>query len=687
MTITRTSFKTVLYLFLLSILLNHWQAAAQPVITVTPESVSFAYQTGGQTPAPVTAVVSSNGAAVGVNVVNLLFSAGQSGWLTVVPAPGTSAGNTPANLTFICSPQSLPIGIYEAEVELSFMQAVDPSSQGIVTVYLAVTSGGGGGVSSGETVTVSPTSLSFSYAAGGAVPAAQPLSVSVSDGANFSATAVTNDGNPWLLLSPASGTSPGTISVSVNPSILNGGTYNGTIIVSAPNASAQVSVTLTVTSLSLSATPSSLTFNIPQGYGFGAPQYLQVTAGSPTAFTTNFTSDNNWLVVDTSSGTTPASVTVRANDSTLPQGTYSGSITIQINPTNYITVPVSLVIGAPATLSLSPASLSFSYMVGGSAPSNQTVNIKSLTGSALTFSASTTTTDGSAWLMASATGPTPGTVAVGVNPGALLPGSYSGVVNVTSSATGSSPEPIVVSLTVLSAPTPTVMSTVSAASFAGGAVAPGEFVVLFGSALGPATLTTPTPGTAPDSLGGTTVTFDGIAAPILYSSATQTSVQVPYGINSPQTVLKVQRAGATSSSVTINSQPVFPGLFTTNASGKGQAAALNPDYSVNSASNPATRGSYIVLYGTGEGKTNPASVEGTITPGIQPLPQPLFPVTVTFGGVPGAVFYAGETPTALAGLMQINVTIPQAAPTGAAVPVLVTIDGQTSPGNVTVAIQ
>ena len=120
-------------------------------------------------------------------------------------------------------------------------------------------------------------------------------------------------------------------------------------------------------------------------------------------------------------------------------------------------------------------------------------------------------------------------------------------------------------------------------------------------------------------------------------------------------------------------------------------AALNPDYSVNSASNPATRGSYIVLYGTGEGRTNPTSVEGTITTSIAPIPQSIYPVTVTFGtgtgAVAGGVFYAGETPTALAGLMQINVTIPANAPTGPAVPVFVTINGQTTPGNVTVSIQ
>jgi uncharacterized protein (TIGR03437 family) len=163
---------------------------------------------------------------------------------------------------------------------------------------------------------------------------------------------------------------------------------------------------------------------------------------------------------------------------------------------------------------------------------------------------------------------------------------------------------------------------------------------------------------------------------------------VPYGIILPQTALQVQRAGAVSATTNISSLPVFPGLFTANSQGTGQAAVLNQDFTLNGPSNPAPRGSTVVLYGTGEGKTNPASVEGTITLSIPPLPQPLFPVSVSFGGVPAtSIPYAGETPTALSGLMQINAVIPMNAPVGPAVTVLVTMNGQTSPGGVTIAIQ
>jgi uncharacterized protein (TIGR03437 family) len=655
-------------------------AAAAPAgetITTSVSSLIFTATAGGATPAGQTFSVStSDNANVTASVTSV------SPWLVILPP----SGGTPLTISVYATPGTMAAGNYVGTIAIN---APNASTQVAVFLSISASGGGGGGgtINQSETIAASPTSLSFSYNVGGSLPTAQSLAITTSDNTNFTATALTNDGHSWLNISPTSGATPGTISVSVSPSGLNSGNYSGTITINAPNSVVQVSVSFTVGGGGLSLSPTSLTFNIPQNYGFGASQTIQVTAAAATSFQAFGSSDNNWLVVDTPSGTTPGTVTVRANDSSLAQGSYSGMVTVQSGPSNATQVPVSLTVGAPATVQLSPSTFSFSYTIGNPIPAAQTVNVKSLTGSSQPFSVNATTTDGAAWLVATPTSPAPGSVAISINPGTLLPGSYTGVVNVLPSVTGASPQPVQVSLTVLPAPTPTVLSVDSSASYAAGTVAPGEFVTLFGTALGPAALTTPTPGTAPKTLGGTVVTFDGIPAPILYTSATQTGVQIPYGINLPQTVLQVQRNGATSASTNVNSVPAFPALFTSNASGQGQAAALNSDYSLNSASNPAARGTTIILYGTGEGKTNPTSVEGTITPGIQPLPQPLYPVTVSFAGITGTIAYVGETPTALAGLMQINVTIPPNAPVGPSVAVFVTINGQTSPGNVTVAIQ
>ncbi|MDE3196365.1 MAG: hypothetical protein KGN84_08475, partial [Acidobacteriota bacterium] len=317
----------------------------------------------------------------------------------------------------------------------------------------------------------------------------------------------------------------------------------------------------------------------------------------------------------------------------------------------------------------------------------QTVQVTSVTGSAQSFTATTSTTDGGTWLMAMPTSPTPGQITVGVNPSNLTPGSYTGAVSVTPSTAGASPQTISVSLTVIPPPTPVVSAVLSSASYQSGFVAPGEFVTLFGATLGPDTLTVPPAGTFPRTLGGTTVMFDGIPAPILYASATQTSVQVPYGISSSITTLTVQRAGVTSAPKQISAATALPGFFTVDTTGKGQIAAINQDGTLNSPSNPAARGSIVSLYGTGEGVTTPASVEGVITTSVPPLPQTQLPSSVTFSGVPATIKYLGETPTVVSGLFQLSVVVPQTSPVGPSVGVLLTINGQTSPGGVTVAVK
>ena len=665
-------------------------AFAQPALTVTPASSVINYTVGAAAPAGQTVTLSTTdaGTAMVTGASINYFSGPSTGWLSVFPplSPGNALSVStanPATLTlFLSNPTTLVAGSYTASINLTYSGA--STAGDTFAVFLVVTGGTGGGGMPGETITTAPTSLSFSYSPGGSLPAVQTITATVSDGAGFGITAITNDGNPWL--TAAAGTAANTVSVSVNPAILNAGTYTGTVTLTAPFAVAQVPVTLTVGGNGLTANPASISFTVPQNYGFGAPVSVQVTSTTPAAISAFGQADSNWLVVDTPAATTPATIVVRANDSSLPQGTYSGTLTVQTSPSNQLPIPVTLTVGPPAVLQLSPASLNFSYTVGNPLPASQTTTVKSITGSAQSFTVTSSTTDGAAWLMAAPVSPTPGQVVTSVNPGILTPGTYTGVITVTPSATGASPQPITVSLTVSPPPTPVVKAVLSSASYQGGSLAPGEFVTLFGANLGPAALTVAPAGTFPKTLGLTTVMFDGILAPVLYASATQTSVQVPYGIQIGNTVLTVQRIGAISSPMAIASVPALPGFFTVDTSGRGPIAAINQDGTLNSPSNPALRGSIVSLYGTGEGITTPASVEGAITPSTQPFPQTTLASSVTFSGAPATIKYLGETPTVVSGLFQLSVVVPSNAPTGP-VSVVLNINGQSSPGGATIAVQ
>ncbi len=99
-----------------------------------------------------------------------------------------------------------------------------------------------------------------------------------------------------------------------------------------------------------------------------------------------------------------------------------------------------------------------------------------------------------------------------------------------------------------------------------------------------------------------------------------------------------------------------PGLFTFNSTGTGPAAAVNQDGSLNGSSNPAAAGSYVTLYFTGGGQTNPAGVTGSIS-GSQ-LKWLVQSVTVTVGGQPATVAFDGAAPTFIDGFLQLNIGVP-----------------------------
>jgi uncharacterized protein (TIGR03437 family) len=74
-------------------------------------------------------------------------------------------------------------------------------------------------------------------------------------------------------------------------------------------------------------------------------------------------------------------------------------------------------------------------------------------------------------------------------------------------------------------------------------------------------------------------------------------------------------------------------------------------------------------------------VDGKLAPLTLPLPAPILAVQATIGGIAANVAYAGAAPGAVAGLMQVNVQIPQGLQTGSQVPVYIQVGtAYSSPG-------
>jgi uncharacterized protein (TIGR03437 family) len=233
----------------------------------------------------------------------------------------------------------------------------------------------------------------------------------------------------------------------------------------------------------------------------------------------------------------------------------------------------------------------------------------------------------------------------------------------------------------------------NAASYGGGGVAPGEIVTLFPANAGPTAITGLTldaNGKVSGTSGQTRVLFDNVAAPMVYSLAGQVSAIVPYEVfNHASVQVSIEYQGVRSPAVSVPVLESLPGIFTLNGAGTGQAAILNETGCCNAASAPAQRGSIAVLYATGEGQTSPASITGGLSnfPTLAGFPRPLLGVTVTVGGIQADIAYAGAAPGFVAGVMQVNFRVPQNAPVGDAVPVVLMVGNSRSRNGVTMAVR
>ena len=226
----------------------------------------------------------------------------------------------------------------------------------------------------------------------------------------------------------------------------------------------------------------------------------------------------------------------------------------------------------------------------------------------------------------------------------------------------------------------------NSASLSSGAVAPGEIITLIGSAIGPPIATQPTSSVTSTMLGGTRVLFDGTPAPLLYAAPNQINAIVPYGISGQNaTQMSITGGGQLIAGFSLPVVASTPALFTLDGSGLGSGAILNQDATVNSSSNPASRGSVVVLYATGVGAMVPTPTDGQVTGNI--LIYPSLPVSVTIEGIAAEILYAGAAPGLVAGVVQVNVRVPQTAAPGVSVPVSITAGTASSPAGVVMAVQ
>jgi uncharacterized protein (TIGR03118 family) len=236
---------------------------------------------------------------------------------------------------------------------------------------------------------------------------------------------------------------------------------------------------------------------------------------------------------------------------------------------------------------------------------------------------------------------------------------------------------------------PVITGNVVNAATPGAEIAPNTFVTIVGAGLSPVTRTWQASDfngpNLPTSLSGVSVTINGQAAYPTYVSPSQINALTPANlqVGSPAAVV-VSDNGLTNFALSIYTSPFGPAFFL--LAGKYAVAQHADGTIVGSAtlfpnnSTPAAPGETIALFATGLGNTVPAFTPGQIVTAAAPLAAP---ATVTIGGVPANVSFAGLVQT---GVYQLNATVPLTAPSGDNL-VTVQVGGYTSPGGVFLTIR
>jgi uncharacterized protein (TIGR03437 family) len=186
-------------------------------------------------------------------------------------------------------------------------------------------------------------------------------------------------------------------------------------------------------------------------------------------------------------------------------------------------------------------------------------------------------------------------------------------------------------------------------------IAPGSLISIYGLNLAAGSASAagvPLPGL----LGGTSVTINGTAAPLIFVSPLQLNVQVPFETRLGTATLVVQAGSLQSAPVHFEVTVAAPGVLMM-AHSNHAIAQNDPDQSLNSPDAPAAPGQYVTVYLTGQGAVDHPVPTGAAPPAADVLSVPLAAVEAWVGGQPAHVAFAGLAP-GFVGLLQMNIVVP-----------------------------
>ncbi len=629
-------------------------------------------------------------------------------WLTISPASGIAIPTAPASIAVTANPANLSPGTYTGAAVVS----LGGGNNVTIPVTATVTAGR-------QSILISQTGLTFTAVAGGGVVPGQTFGVlNLGQGQmSWTARATTiSGGASWLQITPGSGSTDAAslsvplVEVDVNQAGLAPGNYYGQVQISAgaaDNTPQVVTVALNVLPPGSDPgpliRPTGLIFTTAAGVNPGSQNVLvsNLSAGA-SSFISGRLSDPPGSLFQhqptqaSVAPNAPVTITVQPTLSGADPQVYRGTLTLQFSSGLAQTVSLLFVVAGggagPSSRSARVAgclpsrlvplftSLSYGFSAPAAWPTPVELRVVDDCGAPVvdgvvvaTFSTGdpslslTSLKDGrwtGTWLPISQSQPQ-----VIVTAQASIPGSgLRGTAQVTGGLGAGANPPVIPSGGV-----------VNAASLAPQApLAPGTLITVLGSSLADTQNASEYP--LPTQLGGASALMAGRALPLLNAAPGSVTAQIPYDlpVNTRYQLVLQHGAAIAASPQEITIAAAQPAIFTSDQSGAGQGLiykiVAGSDPALADSSNLLQPGDHILIRCTGLGAVTPSLAEGVAAPNSPPAT--VNPVTLTIGGVNAPVDFAGLI-TGLAGVYQVQATIPDGVPSGP-VPFILTAAGQNS---------